>query len=82
MIGSLKFQFMFMKKKNPFKYSQYFRTWLHTSEYVLFRVQSAGPDKMQGSSTVPRIEGIFAAGVQCSPLSDRIPLTIFAEILM
>ena len=23
-------RFMFMKKKNPFKYSQYFRTWLHT----------------------------------------------------
>jgi len=23
---------MFMKKKNPFKYSQYFRTWLHTRD--------------------------------------------------
>ena len=28
---------------------------------------------LPGSSTVPRIEGIFAAGVQCSPLSDWIP---------
>jgi len=32
MIESLKFQFMFMKKKNTFKYSQYFGTWLHTRD--------------------------------------------------